>query len=167
MTPAPRARAIVHLGGLLLGVAGVLGAYALLTLRDNQVKLDALMAGPVRQAELAADLNSAIWAAHAKLYRLAATAANETDSNKIQAMAREASAASSKILDAVKALEAFQTDDSSKSPTLQKLHAAATSYLKQAKNAKPESINFTSLTPTGCWVSPPSVAACMNVTNFC
>src|SRR5439155_4567753 len=26
MTPAPRARAIVHLGGLLLGVAGVLGA---------------------------------------------------------------------------------------------------------------------------------------------
>lgn len=116
---------------ILLG----LGGYALLTLRDNQVKLDALMAGPVRQAEVAADLNSAIWAAHAKLYRLAATAANETDSNKILAMAKEASAASAKILDAVKAVEEFQADDATRSPTLQKLHAAAASYLKQAKNA--------------------------------
>jgi methyl-accepting chemotaxis protein len=120
---------------LLIVMLLALGAYALLTLRDNQVKLDALMAGPVRQAELAADLNSTIWAAHAKLYRLAATAANETDSNKIQAMAKEASAASARILDAVKAVEAFQADDAAKSPALQKLHASSTSYLKQAKNA--------------------------------
>src|SRR4051812_48525382 len=63
---------------LLIVMLLALGAYALLTLRDNQVKLDALMAGPVRQAELAADLDSTIWAAHAKLYRLAATAANES-----------------------------------------------------------------------------------------
>jgi methyl-accepting chemotaxis protein len=120
---------------LLIVMLLALGAYALLTLRDNQVKLDTLMAGPVRQAELAADLNSTIWAAHARLYRLAATAANESDSNKILAMAKEASAASAKILDAVKAVEAFQGDDAAKSPALQKLHAAATSYLKQAKNA--------------------------------
>ena len=90
---------------LLILIMLALGAYALLTLRDNQRKLDALMAGPVRQAELATDLNSTIWAAHAKLYRLAATAANETDGSKILAMAREASAASAKIIDAVKALE--------------------------------------------------------------
>jgi len=120
---------------LLILILLALGAYALLTLRDNQLKLDALMAGPVRQAELAADLNSTIWAAHAKLYRLAATAANETDSNKIGAMAKEASAASVKILDAVKAVEDFQGDGAAKSESLQKLHAAATSYLKQAKNA--------------------------------
>jgi methyl-accepting chemotaxis protein len=120
---------------LLILILLALGAYALLTLRDNQIKLDALMAGPVRQAELAADLNSAIWAAHAKLYRLAATAANETDSNKILAMAKEASAASAKILDAVKAVEDFQGDDATKTPALQKLRAAATSYLKQSKNA--------------------------------
>ncbi len=120
---------------LLILILLALGAYALLTLRDNQRKLDALMAGPVRQAELAADLNSTIWAAHAKLYRLAATAANEADSNKILAMAKEASAASAKILDAVKALEDFQADEAAKSPTLQKLRAAATSYLKQSKNA--------------------------------
>ncbi len=120
---------------LLILILLALGAYALLTLRDNQRKLDALMAGPVRQAELAADLNSTIWAAHAKLYRLAATAANEADSNKILAMAKEASAASARILDAVKALEDFQADDAAKSPTLQKLRAAATSYLKQSKNA--------------------------------
>jgi len=120
---------------LLIVMLLALGAYALLTLRDNQVKLDALMSGPVRQAELAADLNSTIWAAHARLYRLAATAANETDSNKILAMAKEASAASARILDAVTALEAFEADDAAQSPTLKKLHAAATSYLKQAKNA--------------------------------
>ncbi len=120
---------------LLILILLALGAYALLTLRANQLKLDALMAGPVRQAELAADLNSAIWAAHAKLYRLAATAANETDSTKIGAMAKEASAASAKILDAVKAVEEFQGDDAAKSESLQKLHAAAASYLKQAKNA--------------------------------
>lgn len=45
---------------LLILILLALGAYALLTLRDNQLKLDALMAGPVRQAELAADLNSTI-----------------------------------------------------------------------------------------------------------
>ena len=120
---------------LLIVMLLTLGAYALLTLHESQVRLDTLMAGPVRQAELAADLNSTIWTAHAKLYRLAATAANETDSNKIQAMAKEASAASARIMDAVKAVEAIDADDAAKSPALQKLHAAATSYLKQAKNA--------------------------------
>ncbi len=120
---------------LLILILLALGGYALLTLRDNQLKLDALMAGPVRQAELAADLNSTIWAAHANLYRLAATAANESDSSKVGAMAKEATAASTRILDAVKSIEGFQGDGSAKSPALQQLHAAATSYLKQAKNA--------------------------------
>jgi methyl-accepting chemotaxis protein len=120
---------------LLIGILLTLGAYALVTLRDNQRSLDALMAGPVRQAELAADLDITIWAAHAKLYRLAATAANESDSGKISAMAKDASSASAKILDAVKAIEESQQASETKSPALEKLHAAATSYLKQAKNA--------------------------------
>ena len=63
---------------LILVLVG-LGAYALQTLRLNQASVDALMAGPVRQSELAADLNTTVWIAHAKLYRLAATAANEKD----------------------------------------------------------------------------------------
>ena len=67
-----------------------LGAYALQTLRSNQASVDALMAGPVRQSELATDLNTTVWIAHAKLYRLAATAANEKDEKKVQAVAKDA-----------------------------------------------------------------------------
>jgi methyl-accepting chemotaxis protein len=120
---------------LLIVILLTFGAYALITLRENQRNLDALMVGPVRQAELAADLDITIWAAHARLYRLAATSANETDSGKIATMAKEASSASAKILDAVKAIEESQDASDAKSPALEKLHAAAVSYLKQARNA--------------------------------
>src|SRR5215207_10683928 len=82
-----------------------LGAYALLTLRSNQAAVDALVSGPVRQSELANDLTTTVWTAHAKLYRLAATAANEKDEKKVAAVAKEASAAASKISDALKAVE--------------------------------------------------------------
>ena len=75
---------------LILILVGV-GAYALQALRSNQAAVDALVAGPVRQSELADDLTTAAWMAHAKLYRLAATAANEKDEKKIEAMAKEAS----------------------------------------------------------------------------
>jgi hypothetical protein len=75
------------------------------TLRINQASVDALMAGPVRQSELAADLTTAVWSAHAKLYRLAATAANEKDEKKIEAVAKDASAASARITEALKAVE--------------------------------------------------------------
>ena len=47
---------------LILALIG-LGIYALQTLRINQASVDALMAGPVRQSELASDLTTAIWAA--------------------------------------------------------------------------------------------------------
>ena len=60
-----------------------LGAYALQALRSNQTAVDALFSGPVRQSELAADLTTAAWIAHAKLYRLAATAANEKDDKQL------------------------------------------------------------------------------------
>ena len=73
---------------LILALIG-LGIYALQTLRINQASVDALMAGPVRQSELASDLTTAIWAAHAKLYRLAAIAANETDEKKIKRLLAE------------------------------------------------------------------------------
>ena len=82
---------------MLILILLALGAYALLTLRDNQRNLDALMAGPVRQAELAADLDTTVWTAHAKLYRLAATAANETDDGKIKAMAKDDGSADSLV----------------------------------------------------------------------
>src|ERR1700730_13004109 len=85
-----------------------LGAYALQTLRFKQGSVDALMAGPVRQSDLAGDLNTAVWIAHAKLYRLAATAANEKDEKKIQAVAKDASTAAAKISDVLRAVESSQ-----------------------------------------------------------
>src|SRR5579864_5074911 len=99
----------VQLAPALLVLALIsVGAYALLALRSNQAAVDALVSGAVRQSELANDLTITVWISHAKLYRLAATAANETDQKKVAAVAKEASAAAAKISDAVRAVEAAQ-----------------------------------------------------------
>jgi len=110
-----------------------LGVYALQTLRFNQASVDALMAGPVRQAELATDLNTPVWIAHAKLYRLAATAANEKDEKKVQAVAKDASTAAAKISDVLRAVESNQ--GAIKQEAFEKLKAAVAGYLKQSRNA--------------------------------
>ena len=117
---------------LILVLVGV-GGYALLALRSNQAAVDALVSGPVRQSELANDLTTTTWTAHAKLYRLAATAANEKDDKKVAAIAKEASAAAAKISDALKAVEDAQGE--LKAEAFEKLKAAVAGYLKQSKNA--------------------------------
>ena len=117
---------------LILVLVGV-GAYALLALRSNQTAVDALVAGPVRQSELANDLTIAAWTAHAKLYRLAATAANEKDEKKVAAFAKEASVAAAKISGALKAVE--EAESEFKSEAFAKLKTAVTGYLKKSKNA--------------------------------
>jgi len=108
---------------LILVLVGV-GAYALLALRSNQTAVDALVAGPVRQSELANDLTIAAWTAHAKLYRLAATAANEKDEKKVAAFAKEASVAAAKISGALKAVE--EAESEFKSEAFAKLKTAVT-----------------------------------------
>jgi methyl-accepting chemotaxis protein len=117
---------------LILVLIGV-GAYALQALHANQAAVDALVSGPVRQSELINELDTVAWTAHARLYRLAAIAANETDEKKVKALAKEASAASGKISEALKAVEDIQGEP--KSSGLEKLRAAVTGYLKQSKNA--------------------------------
>ncbi len=117
---------------LIMVLVGV-GTYALQALRSNQTAVDALVSGPMRQSELTTELNTIAWTAHAKLYRLAAIAANETDEKKVQAFAKEASSSAAKISDALKALEGAQ--GGSKSDGLEKLKAAVAGYLKQSKNA--------------------------------
>jgi len=117
---------------LILALMGV-GGYALQALRSNQTAVDALVSGPVRQSELANDLTTTAWMAHAKLYRLAATAANENDSKKIAAVAKEASVAAARISSALKAVETTQGE--LKPEVLEKLKAAVAGYLKQSKNA--------------------------------
>jgi methyl-accepting chemotaxis protein len=117
---------------LILALVGV-GAYALLELRSNQAAVDALVSGPVRQSELAYDLTTTAWIAHAKLYRLVATAANENDDKKVAALAREASAAAARISGALQEVEGAQGE--LKPAALEKLKAAVAGYLKQSKSA--------------------------------
>src|SRR5256714_4025232 len=117
---------------LILVLVGT-GAYALLALRSNQAAVDARVSGPVRQSEIVGDLTTAAWTAHAKLYRLAATAANEKDEKKVAAFAKQAVAAAAKISDAFKAIE--DTRNEFKPESLERLKAAVTSYLKKSKNA--------------------------------
>ncbi len=119
-------------GFLVVVLVGV-GAYALLALRSNQAAVDALVSGPVRQSELANDLTTTAWMAHAKLYRLAATASNEQDEKKIAAFAKEASAAAARISEALKAVEGAHSDRQLES--FDKLKTAVAGYLKQSKNA--------------------------------
>jgi methyl-accepting chemotaxis protein len=121
---------------LILVLIGV-GGYALQALHSNQAAVDALVSGPVRQSELINELDTVAWTAHARLYRLAAIAANETDEKKVKALAKEASAASGKILEALKAVEGAQGEPKgeSKSNGFEKLKLAVTGYLKQSKNA--------------------------------
>jgi methyl-accepting chemotaxis protein len=117
---------------LVLFLVGV-GSYALQALRLNQAAVDALVSGPVRQSELAADLTTAVWMAHAKLYRMTATAANEKDEKKVEAMAKEATSAAARIPEALKALEGTQGE--LKPEALEKLKAAVAGYVKKSKNA--------------------------------
>jgi methyl-accepting chemotaxis protein len=118
---------------LILFLVGV-GAYALFALRSNQAAVDALVSGPVRQSELANELTTTTWTAHAKLYRLTATAANEQDEKKVAAFGKEASAAAAKISAALKAVEGAE-GGALKPEAFAKLKAAVAGYLKQSKNA--------------------------------
>ena len=117
---------------LILVLVGV-GAYALQALRSNQASVDALVAGPIRQSDLVSDITSVAWMAHAKLYRLAAVAANEKDEKKVEAMAKEASSAAAKIAEALKAAEGAHGEF--KSEALEKLKVAVAGYLKKSKSA--------------------------------
>jgi len=117
---------------LVLVLVGA-GAYALQALRSNQAAVDVLVAGPIRQSELVNDLTTAAWMAHARLYRLTATAANEKDEKKVEAMAKEASSAAARIPEALKEIEGAHGDF--KPETLEQLKAAVAAYLKKSKNA--------------------------------
>ncbi|KIZ44876.1 MULTISPECIES: HAMP domain-containing methyl-accepting chemotaxis protein [Rhodopseudomonas] len=120
---------------LLVAVLIGLGAYALHALRLNQVSVDALVSGPVRQSELAGELNTAIWTAHAKLYRLAATAANETDQTKLAAVSKDAMAAAATLPAALAAMQTVQGNSAINPAAFEKLKTAVAGYLKQSKNA--------------------------------
>lgn len=118
-------------GVLVVALIGV-GMYALHTLKANEQSAADLIAGPMRRSELANDLTTSLWTAQAQLYRLAATAATEKDDAKIQKFAKDAAAASDKLLESLRALE---TSGSLNQEVFAKLKAAAGGYVKQSKTA--------------------------------
>jgi methyl-accepting chemotaxis protein len=118
---------------LILVLIG-LGTYALQMLRTNQASAEALMSGPVLQAELVADFSSTIWAAQARLYSLMATSASETDQKKIKGVAAQTASTLAEVTEKLKAFDAVKTWEGKTAANLEKLQAATTSYLKQAKN---------------------------------
>ena len=119
---------------LIVALIGV-GIYTLQNLTRNMADAEALIHGPIHQAQLVAELDSTLWKAHAKLYRLAALAANETDDKKIKAGLSDASAASAKIPAALQAIEAAVDPGTVKPALLAKLKTAVAGYIKQSKSA--------------------------------
>ena len=118
---------------LILVLIGI-GAYALHGQRSNQAAVDALMVGPVLQAETVAAFGTAIWAAQSRLYRLTATAANETDEKKIKTVATQTSKALSEVAEKLKAFDAIKFEHAKTAENLGKLNTLVADYLKHAKN---------------------------------
>ncbi|HLH89073.1 MAG TPA: methyl-accepting chemotaxis protein [Xanthobacteraceae bacterium] len=119
---------------LIIALVGV-GAYFLHTLTSNQANVSGLFAGPVRQAEAVADLNTTIWAAHANLYRVAAMAANEKDQSQLEALVKQTSTALAEISSKLKIAEAARGTNAATAEQFKKLDTAVAAYLKQSSDA--------------------------------
>ncbi len=117
---------------LIMVLIGI-GAFALHEQSSNQANINALMVGPVRQAETVADFTNSAWTAQVHLYRLMATAANETDEKKIKALAAVATKALEEMAERLKALDdpAFKAGKTGEE--IGKLRAVVANYVKQAK----------------------------------
>ncbi len=117
---------------LILVLIGV-GAYAWDQQRANQAAVDALMVGPVRQAEAVSDFTTAAWAAQVHLYRLMATAANETDAKKIKSLGDTAVKALGEMTEKLKTLDDPAFKEGKTGEKVGQLQTAVGNYVKQAK----------------------------------
>jgi methyl-accepting chemotaxis protein len=120
---------------LLIAVLIGLGAYSVLLLRANQHSLRQLVAGPLRQKDLADNLSQVVWSTHSGLYRLTATAANETDEKKLQKMADETLTALSGLEQKTEMLVARHAGDTSSNEMLTRLSQEVGRYVERARGA--------------------------------
>jgi len=118
----------------LVLVLAAIGAYALMMQGASQAAIDALIAGPVRQAELIADFNTAAWAAQTSLYQLTATAANETDQKKIADLAKRTATQVAAVSGKLSALDSLKGLNESTVARITQLKSIVADYNKQAKN---------------------------------
>jgi methyl-accepting chemotaxis protein len=117
---------------LILVLIGV-GGYALQAQRANQASVEALMAGPVRQAEIVGDFTTSAWVSRVHLYHLMATAANETDPKKIKALSEEATRALGELAVRLKTLNDSTINSGKTGEKIGQLNTAVANYTKQAK----------------------------------
>ena len=110
-----------------------LGLYALHIQRANQAVVDQVTTGVAQQADLAGAFETAIWKANTHLYRLSATAANESDTKKIEALGKETTAALSGITEKLDALKATAGREEKIDAVVTKMGPQVAAYLKQAK----------------------------------
>jgi len=125
-----RVKVLVAPGFLILALLGI-GLFAWNAQRDDREAITAVINGPVNQAQVVGDFTQAAWAMQVHLYRLMATAANESDPKKVKTLAEGATQMRGEFLDKLKALEnpAFNQDDV---PTrIQKLKTLVATYAKQ------------------------------------
>ena len=120
--------------GLLILVLVGLGLQSLQMLRASQAAIDALILGPVHEAEVVADFTAAAWAAQARLYRLTATAANESDEKKISALAKQTATTVAALPGKLKEIGSTGGGGTKYAETVEKLRTTVATYLKQAKS---------------------------------
>ena len=115
---------------MILVLIGV-GGFALQDQAANQENVQALIVGPVRQAETVADFTNSAWTSQVHLYRLMATAANETDQKKILALANVATKSLGVMAEKLKTFQEAVGVSADKSVDL--LEKSVTQYVKQAR----------------------------------
>jgi len=115
-----------------LVMAGV-GAYSANLQWQSQAAVGGLMTGPVRQAEAVSDFATSASTSQVHLYRLMATAANESDQMKIATLAKAALDALTAVDEQLKAVDdpAFKAGETGK--RIDSLKDASAKYIKAAR----------------------------------
>jgi methyl-accepting chemotaxis protein len=125
---------ILFAPGLIILVLIGVGAYSLGEQRAHRAADAAMMAGPVRQAVAVGEFSSSAWVTQVHLYRLMATAANESDANKVKALADTATKSLAAMVEKLNALEDPAFNKAGTQEKIAQLKAMVADYLKRAAN---------------------------------
>src|SRR5258708_10613135 len=128
-----RSKVLVAPGFMILVLIGV-GLFAWNAQRAEQANFNAIMTGPVRQAATVADFNNSTWTMQVLLYRLMATAANESDASKIKALAGDATKMLAVMTGKPKTLDDLTFDQGEIREMLKELRTVVATYVKHADN---------------------------------
>ena len=116
----------------LVCVLLAVGAFALWSLQSNRQSFQSLTSGPIAEVNSAGEFETSLWATHAKLYRLTATAANESDAAKIKAIGAALQGEVTSLNARLAALRTEFGDVPGQADALAKLEAGVKTYSKQA-----------------------------------